>query len=304
MNLQDTMMLYGATLGRRRSNRQKELFRQQLKQDLSEAGLAVHDQEYNGRFYHLHNLVAGDIDSAATVFVVPYDTLARTIVPCKYYPFHPELTLREERRDLIVRLGLAVLAFVAAYFSILMLNGWIAWVVGIVLTAAGLLVLHGSSNRFNFNRSSAAVAAMVSTARQLGAEGNAAFAFCDRSASGYEGYRLLASHLPAKPSVVILDSLARGEKMVLAYTETCTGRAQRLQKELQMPVVLRAYDAEQSKRNLLALFPNGMVLTSGSIQNGEFLVEDTRTPRDVGLDLPRLQKIVSALAAFAAGQND
>ena len=304
MNLQDTMMLYGATLGKRRSNRQKELFRQQLKQDLSAAGLAVHDQEYNGRFYHLHNLVAGDVDRASTVFVVPYDTLTRTIVACEYYPFHPELTLREERRDLIARLALAVLAFVAAYFGVLLLGGWPGWAVGILLTAAGLLVLHVIANRFNFNRSSAAVAAAVALARQLGANGNAAFAFCDRSASGYEGYRLLASHLPTKPAVVILDSLAQGEKLVLAHTETCTGRAQRLEKELPGSVVRRVYGAEQSKRNLLALFPNGMVLTSGSIENGEFVVHNTRTPRDVGLDLSRLQKIVSALTAFAAGQND
>ena len=92
--------------------------------------------------------------------------------------------------------------------------------------------------------------------------------------------------------------------MVLAHTETCTGRAQRLEKELPGAVVRRVYSTEQSKRNLLALFPNGMVLTSGSIENGEFVVHNTRTPRDVGLDLSRLQKIVSALTAFAAGQND
>lgn len=304
MNLQDMMMLYGVTLGKRRTNRQKDLFRQQLKRDLAAAGLAVRDQEYNGRFYHLHNVVAGDVEHAAILFAVPYDTLTRTIFPCRYYPFHPEKTLQDERRDLIARLAAAAFAFVAAYFCIELLAGWLAWGMGVILTAAGLVVLHGTANRFNFNRNSAAVAAAVSLAQQLGNTENAAFAFCDRSASGYEGYRLLAGQLPEKAAVVILDCIAQGDKLVLAHTDTCAGRAQRLQDALPGKVVLRAYDAQQKKRNLLALFPNAMVLSSGSISGGEFVVHNTRSPRDIGLDLPRLQKIVSGLADFAVSQND
>lgn len=304
MNLRDTMMLYGVTLGRRLTNRQKQLFRSQLKQDLSASGLEVQDQEYNGRFYRVRNVIAGDLQKARVLFVVPYDTLPRAVWPGGYYPFHPELTLRDGRRDLIVRLLLAAAMFVTAYFSVALLEGWISWAVAILLTAAGLAFLHGWANRCNFNRSSASVAAAVRLAEVLGKDSDAAFAFCDRAASGYEGYRLLAQHLPPVPCAVVLDCIAHGEKLVLAHTESCTGRAQRLQSLLPGPVVLRSYDAQQSKRNLLAMFPNGMVLTSGSICDGELVVQGTCTPQDIEIDLPRLQKIESALAAFAAQQND
>lgn len=300
MNLQDTMMLYGVTLGKRRTNRQKALFRQQLCEDLEAAGMEVHHQEYNGRLYHLHNVVAGDLQKASVVFAVPYDTLTRAVWPGGYYPFHPQMTLRAERRDILVRLLLAVAAFGAAYACIAVGNGVPGWLAGVLLTVVGLAVLHGSSNRFNFNRSSAAVALAVRLAQDLGGKGGAAIAFCDRSASGYEGYRLLSQSLPDGARVVLLDSLAQGETLVLAHTLQAAGAAKQLQGLLPEPVVLRAYSAEQSKRNLLALFPAGMMLTSGAIRNKEFVVQGTRTPSDVGLNLPRLQKIEEALTAFAA----
>ena len=66
----------------------------------------------------------------------------------------------------------------------------------------------------------------------------------------------------------------------------------------------RTYTDEQLEggRNLLTLFPAGMILTSGSVEEGELVVRDTRTPRDVGLDLPRLEAIEKALRAFAQGR--
>ena len=64
----------------------------------------------------------------------------------------------------------------------------------------------------------------------------------------------------------------------------------------------RTYEDSQVGRNLLSLFPAGMILTSGAIEDGELVVHNTRSPKDVGLDLPRLELIEAALCAFAQGK--
>ena len=51
-------------------------------------------------------------------------------------------------------------------------------------------------------------------------------------------------------------------------------------------------------RNLLSVFPNAMVLTGGTVEKGELVVRGTCTSKDVGLDLPRLERIEAALAAY------
>jgi hypothetical protein len=47
-----------------------------------------------------------------------------------------------------------------------------------------------------------------------------------------------------------------------------------------------------------------MLLTSGSIENGEFVIHNTCTPADVGLDLPRLEQIRAGLVQFVCKQED
>ena len=56
---------------------------------------------------------------------------------------------------------------------------------------------------------------------------------------------------------------------------------------------------EQRQRNLLALFPRGMMLSCGRVEKGEFVVENTCCAQDHVLDLPRMERMERALADFA-----
>lgn len=109
MTLQDMMMLYGVTLGKRRTKREKYLFAQHLSEELTARGWQIRVQSASGRLLRVTNLIAGDLDRAGTLIVAPYDTLTRAIWPGGYYPFHPELTVKAGQRDIVVRLLLAIL---------------------------------------------------------------------------------------------------------------------------------------------------------------------------------------------------
>ena len=64
-------------------------------------------------------------------------------------------------------------------------------------------------------------------------------------------------------------------------------------------VLNRTYSEEQRQRNLLALFPRGLMLSCGRVEKGEFVVDNTCCAQDHALDLPRMERIERALAAFA-----
>ena len=67
MTLQDLMMLYGVTLGNRRTAKQKYLFAQQLNESLPPLGWPVRVQQREGRFSKIENLIAGDLANAKVV---------------------------------------------------------------------------------------------------------------------------------------------------------------------------------------------------------------------------------------------
>lgn len=311
MNLQDTMMLYGVTLGKRRSKRQRYRFLQQLEEVARTTGCPIRVQTpgKKSRLFPTENIILGDLDRAKVVFAVPFDTPTRALTDCRYYPFHPELTIREERKDLLFHGLVALLFILLSYLPIsaaLERGGW--WFLLLAVAAAmilyGLHHIQGITNPVNFNRASASVAVCAKLCEELGGNRNVAFAFCDRATTSYEGYKLLSKELSPNQTVVLLDCIAKGDQLVLAHGTLANLKAGRLLDLLPQNTVERTYTDEQLEggRNLLTLFPAGMILTSGSIEEGELVVRDTRTPRDTGLDLPRLEAIEKALRTFAQGR--
>ena len=114
MTLQDLMMLYGVTLGNRRTSKQKYLFAQQLNESLPPLGWPVRVQQREGRFSKIENLIAGDLANAKVVIAVPFDTPAKALRPQKYYPFHPDKNVQQRGRDLALQCVLELLCFGAA----------------------------------------------------------------------------------------------------------------------------------------------------------------------------------------------
>lgn len=307
MTLQDMMMLYGVTIGKRRSKKEKYLFARQLSEELTAKGWDIHVQSNTGRLFRVTNLIAGNLKTAKTLLVVPYDTPTQAIWSGGYYPFHPELTIKAGQRDIALRLVLAImLAALACVPLEIALSRQGVWLLMLLLTlplaVGAVLLLRGHSNPFNFNRASAAVATAVKLAEDVLPQKDTAIAFCDQSAVSYEGYKLLAKNISQVPSVIVLDSISKGDRLVLAYGPKGERQAQLLLSLLPQAMG-RFYRQEELGRNLLSLLPNAMILTSGTVENGELVVRDTCTPRDTGLDLPRLEKIEAALATFTEGRS-
>ena len=143
-------------------------------------------------------------------------------------------------------------------------------------------------------------ATAVKLAKDLSGEENIAFAFCDHAVDNYDGFRLLAQEVPTAATVLLLDNLTSGPAVALAHGEYRKEAAEQLCSLLPEDKVYdRNYPEEQRQRNLLALFPRGMMLSCGRVEKGEFVVENTCCAQDHVLDLPRMERMERALADFA-----
>lgn len=305
MTIKDLMMLYGVTLGKRKTKKQRYLAAMQIKETFEAAGFPVRVQRAGSRLFPVENIIAGNLARAETLYVAPFDTPLRSLVPVKYYPFHPEKTLKEERKDVIIRFLAAFLLFLLS-FLFYCLGMWDAslavgmWILAFLFLVFGLFVLRGNANPVNFNRWSASMALMAKLAEnfssQAGTErGKIAFAFCDRAAVSYEGYKLLLKEAAHISNVILLDCLAKGETLVAAH-----GRNTLMGEKIKifcgrMGARERIYKDEEINRNLLSLFPGGVLLTSGRIRDGEFVVEGTRSKKDYQIDIPRLTRLAEEL---------
>ena len=311
MTLRDLMMLYGVTLGKRRTKREKFLFAKQIGEAFPPLGFPVQVHQRSERFFQVENLIAGDLATAEVVFVAPFDTPAKTVYPANYYPFHPAFTVRENRRDIILQFLLSAVCVMGAYLALrqglatpVLALRIAAFAAALALALAGVWRLFSHSNPYNFNRASASIAVMAKLAEELSGNKKVAFAFCDRAATTYEGYKLLAQNLPGPGAVILLDCIADGEKLALAHSKFSAARADQLIALLgDVPVLRRSYEETELGRNVLSILPTGLMLTSGSVEKGEFVVRHTGTKRDVGLNLPRLEQIEQALAAFARAKK-
>lgn len=308
MTLQDLMMLYGVTLGARRSKKQRYLFATQLKETLTALGwdYTVQTNPKGKTARRVENIVVGDITRARTVFVAPYDTPAKALRPFRYYPFDPERTVEEERKDSLLKtvLGVLTAALAVPFLTLAMSRG--GWWLLLCLPAAvflllGYRIMKGFVNEVNFNRASASVAVCMKLVEELKDKKNSvAFVLCDRAADTYEGYRILGMELPQGANVVVLDCLAYGETLALAHGPLANLRARKLLEALPQARE-KVYTEEELERNQLSFFPGGMVLTAGKVEGSAFVVENTRSAKDHRLDLPRLEQIVKGLEAFARG---
>ena len=223
MTLQDLMMLYGVTLGKRRTAKQKYLFAQQLNESLPPLGWPVRVQQREGRFSKIENLIAGDLANAKVVIAVPFDTPAKALRPQKYYPFHPDKNVQQRGRDLALQCVLELLCFGAACLMFWSGRGTGAMLprtlAALLLAGVGVWLLLPHASPCNFSRCSGAVATAVKLAEDLSGEENIAFAFCDHAVDNYDGFRLLAQEMPTAATVLLLDNLTSGPAVALAHGE-------------------------------------------------------------------------------------
>jgi hypothetical protein len=308
--MKELMMLYGITLRKRYHNRQKAYFRSHISESYPKAGFSVTYPERKHTAAKITNIIAGDINKAELLFITAYDTPSTTLLPnYKYYPFHSKKNEKGEQLNFIVQIITVVFfAFCSYLFMKQFLSGSGvakgAYLGLTILSIIGaVLVGRGRANSFNFNRNSASLAIMERIAEQCSQNCNIAFVFLDQSISSFHGYKEFSyAYGDNSKTIVVLDCVAAGDMILLAHRKGCTKQAKQLIElagKNTLTITDREYSEEKADKNILAFGRNMLYLVSGEVEGKEFIVANTRSKRDIQVDMKRLDKVAKTLIEFA-----
>lgn len=285
----------GIHFSRRRSNRDKLRFMNRLVSQLKEGKLPLQMmQEKKSRGGMSNHLVVGEPKKSRWIVMASYDTGSKMLNPrYEFTPLNSKHNFREEMKNVA---GYSVLTLIAATLAVYWTRNFPAYSMlwKILTVLADVLVLglvwrwmKKPDNKMNMNRNSGSVAVLYDCAEK---SRTGCFVFADKSVMSNEGFYELASKFGRQP-VLILESIASGEELFLAFRKGQEKKADEIVRALECRVQLLPLDEEAYKNTPLEGFEKGFMLTRGSLRKGNVCVKNVRNGKDFEMDLDQMQKI-------------
>lgn len=296
-SLKEAMMLYGVTLGRRFTRRQKRVFQNVVSDMLNQRHIPYSFQEAGASFWRARNIVIGDLSKAEFVLFARYDTPALALCPgYRVYPFQPHLQKKMKRRKILFESMFAFLfyalfiLFAKMIFEQGIFFGIVGAIAAIVFFFLGTVVSSGIACPVNFNGNSAAVALIMDMVIKHRAQKRAAFILADGRA-GFAGYRaLLKEKRVAKRTVLILQSIAYGKEQLLLQAES---RAEFFPLPGFLP---HALSDRQAFEHFGEIALDVCMIASGTRCGNDFVFPHIGTRQDCAIDMERLAKLEEDIA--------
>lgn len=303
--MKKAMVLFGVTLGKRYSRKQKNYFYFVMKKEWERLGYAVNLQSFKSKLYRHYNIVIGNLDTAKTLVICGYDTPMKGIrrKTC-YYPFHSYLNKQNAKRNLVYQVGfsLALLVFIILLWKWKGMSSSLQLpylLIIIILLALAYYMLKGRANPVNFNRNSASLALlsllMEEHIPQVG------YVLLDQSIDSFEGIKLLKEYMNNQ-KIICLDCIAEGRTFVIAHEECMKKEAKKLLQAIEpITAIDRCYYKERPAQNSISIIPSMLYVVSGEIIEKEFVVKNTGTKADMQVDVKRLEQLQKGISRYLKG---
>lgn len=301
------MMLFGVTLAKRYTPRQKSIFLSQAHKYFQDLGYKVSYQNIKSKLSSVTNMVIGELSTTSVVVACAYDTPSKAALPnYLYYPFNRKKNLQQENINLIIQFILMGLCFLGIYFLLSHSKGYsllfkiVSFLISGILGFTAYKLMKGYANKVNFNRCSASVALIAKLALKLKEKKSIAFVLLDQNVNSYEGLKLLKNEIKnSKKIIIYLDSLSFGTKLVCAHNEKMNNTSVQLLKQLKpLELIDKTYGTERCEDTMLHFFTDMLVLTSGEIIQGQLAVKNSRSSKDYEVDMNRLESIEKGIETF------
>lgn len=294
-SLKDKMMLYGVTMGRRFTKKQKQLFISCVKDYLDKNNISYEIQEQRSSILTIENIIIGHPETSRHVIAAAYDTPSAALYPgYRWYPFQMKKNRSMNKKNQIIE-GILVTAFLilAVLFLFQVRNASVVMKVILILLAIISAVIawqlsRGRSVPCSFNMNSAAVALLMDLLEKHAGDDEYAFLLMDESTTSLEGGKFLKSKVPESTPVLFLSSLAVGSRKMLVHGKK--GRTD----DININSDLNLEDYELSDHQLseciLGLYPYSKMIIFGEREGNDFISPNVRTSKDNQVDMDLLQK--------------
>ena len=127
--------------------------------------------------------------------------------------------------------------------------------------------------------------------------------FWIKNADSSGGLKLLAEDESLKnKNFLYLDSVAFGEKLVCVHTQAKASEAERLISSLSgLDMLDRVFEGDRLNNTIFSFFPGMLHVCVGTVEKQKFFVENTRSKKDMKIDVPRLEKLHAGLLNYLKG---
>lgn len=310
--MRKTFILFSTSAAKRLTFKQRSKFINYIGGELLKNNIECSADKYSNRIDKEMSLVVGNLKTAKKIIVAGYDT-PRKILFSKfiYHPLDWEKNRKQEKKNIIIVLIISIVATIICGLGIYYLK-YVTKNIRLILYALIVIVMilvvklnKGYANFYNFNKNTGGITVLFKLAQYVNVSSRkTAYVFLDNTAEGYKGYERLKELLDEfnnkNPQLIILDCIAEGENIYVAFNEKKELNNSTLIKSLSNYFdlkILKLNDEEYNK-SPLSLYSNGIMIFRGKESNGEYIVENTRTKEDSQCDIDKLNNIYLALSDF------
>ena len=313
MNL-DTKVKVADTYGCRFYSFQKQKFIHALTEEFEALSMPVQSfSRKRFKLFSVNDYVYGNLKSAKTIFVVPYDT------PDKCLWFKNTYYINNGTKNqsssmfqtfgpiLIFYLLFVVLLYVLPmYFPGIEAQIFFTSICFVLMALILTSLTKGFPNRKNYNRNSSAIITAIELAKSLSKEDlkKTAFAFTDANKSIYMGDMILKdelSFLNRNPLVVHLNCLGEGDCIQIGYTPTNRKLANELGKQYKGEATLEIIELKDENRQNYALahYKKAVQVCAGFKNDKGYLVNhNTQSNKDHQLDEKLVDSMIEMLKRY------
>lgn len=301
---------YSEEFGARFTKRQKTKFQNALIEDFKQFGYTCDIVQGKSLLSRANNLLFGNLKHAKTVIAVPYDTPAKVLWPKSY--FFPLDGMSTSNKSLISTFAPVLILYLAVMAIMYGMEGLTSKLTSVVLGFVLLLILfifylmlHGVSNKKNYNRNSAGIYAAYKLAESLDKDTKrqVAFLFLDSNKTKHLGAKAAAEDFLRQgknPNVIVLNTFAKGT-LQIGYNGQNKKLAQDLNKKFPnaQRVKMIALTNEMRNSSPMEHFAKAVTIGAGELdKKNRLCVMGTGTGKDVEIDEENINKVVDMLQAY------
>ena len=301
--MKDEMMHWGVTLGKRRTNRGKSVFLDEVEILLKEQDISYSIFEKKSSIMKIRHLIINQPSRAKVVIATAYDTPEIAMLSSyRWYPFNMDQNRNQDIKNLILNTATALIFWVAA--AILILNlakaGTIINILfvlaAVILAYTGWRFLKGRSNCSNYSMNSAAVAAVMKLISEYGQDQNVSFILMDESVTSLQGAKMLKEAVSSSTPMLILGNLANGSEHMLVHAADSDEKNFDCGNDLQLN--RKRLTDRQIEQCLIGQYPHSMILTYGDRDSHDLVITDAKHSNDYNVDMNTLESSVEIIRKY------
>jgi len=312
--MEDLLVKFGIVFGKRYTLKQRQRFLLSINEEFSELGyntkFANNNRKNNAKAV---NLFIGDIASATTIICTHHDTPLTVLWPnYRYYPLNGRRSFRAYSIATIIPAIIAtIFAALAIYFFISNpdLGGNLRpfWIFAVVLVSFLLatLISKGLSNKYNINRNTAAMLAILHIAKNLDqqARQKTAFILLDKGCGDNSGAQMMQQALPTtlgKKLFIYLDCIGNGEELVIAHRENLQKDSDKLLKSFKgkQNAIVTELDDGQVQFTPTYFFDRCIIVTNGHYDtSGNIYINKVNSGSDKFADIETIEAVADMIVS-------